>query len=127
MYTSIRYFTKEEAEALLPELEPLLAQIRREKDILDAKFKEWEETEGADKTLDAALLRGQIEFMAKNIEETIEDVQEYGCVLKDMIQGLIDFPARINGKEAYLCWKLGEPSIQFWHGLSEGFPGRKPL
>ena len=127
MYTSIRYFTKEEAQALLPELEPLLCQIRREKDILDAKFKEWELIEKSGKTEDAAILRGQIEFMAKNIEETIEEVQEFGCVLKDLTLGLIDFPARIDGKEAYLCWKLGEPSIGHWHGLSEGFPGRKAL
>jgi hypothetical protein len=127
MYTSIRYFNREEAEALLPELSPLLSQIRREQEIIHAKFKEWELTERSGKAGDAAILRGQLEFMAKNIEDTIERIRRFGCVLKDLNACLIDFPARIGGKEAYLCWKFGEPSIQYWHGMSEGYSGRKPL
>ena len=127
MFTSIRYFTLEEAQALLPEMEPLMAQIQREKQIVDAKFREWETAERNGKTLDAVILRGQIEFLAKDVEDTIEEIHEHGCILKDIDQGLIDFPARVNGKEAYLCWKVGESSIQFWQGLGEGFSGRKPV
>ena len=127
MFTSIRYFTKEEAEALLPQISQIILSIQGEKEKLDQKFRVWELKEKSGDPAQAALLRGQIEFLAKTIEGFIEKVQSLGCVLKDISTGLIDFPARINGKEAYLCWKPGESGILFWHGITEGFPGRKPL
>ncbi len=127
MYTSIRYFSHSEAEALLSQLSPLLARIKVQKEKIDIKSKVGEAAERGSKPEDAAVLRGQIEFMAKDIEELIDQVHGHGCLLKDLSVGLIDFPARIGGKEAYLCWKLGEPSVQFWHGIAEGYTGRKPL
>ena len=54
-------------------------------------------------------------------------IQETGCVVKDLDEGLVDFPSLIEGEEVYLCWKLGEEHIDFWHGVDEGFAGRKPL
>jgi hypothetical protein len=47
--------------------------------------------------------------------------------VKDLDIGLVDFPTTFNGVEVYLCWKLGEPGIEFWHGVEEGFRGRKPI
>ena len=61
------------------------------------------------------------------LREAIEQMQELGCVIKDLDTGLLDFPTLFRGKEVYLCWKLGEPSIGFWHGVDEGFRGRKPI
>ena len=69
--------------------------------------------------------RGQ--EVARDLQQTIEKIQEFGCVVKDLDIGLIDFPTLLNGEEVYLCWKLGEPGIQFWHGVDEGFRGRKPI
>ena len=57
----------------------------------------------------------------------IEQVQEVGCVVKDLDIGLIDFPTLFRDEEVYLCWKLGEPKIAFWHGVDEGFRGRKAI
>ena len=54
-------------------------------------------------------------------------IQENGVVVKDLDIGLIDFPTLFRGEEVYLCWKLGETGIRFWHGLDEGFRGRKPI
>jgi len=127
MHTSIRYFSREEAEALLPQLAPLLVSIQHGKGQVDAKLKDWEIAEKEGEPQDAAILRGQIEFMAKDIENQIDKVHAFGCLVKDLDTGLVDFPARMLGREAYLCWKLGEPAIGFWHGLSEGYAGRKPL
>ena len=50
-----------------------------------------------------------------------------GCVVKDLDMGLIDFPTLFRGEEVYLCWKLGEDKIAFWHGVDEGFRGRKAI
>ena len=54
-------------------------------------------------------------------------MQEIGCLIKDLDIGLIDFPTTYRGEEVYLCWKLGEPGIEYWHGVDEGFRGRKPI
>ena len=54
-------------------------------------------------------------------------MQAIGCVVKDLDIGLIDFPTEFRGEEVYLCWKLGEPRIEFWHGVEEGFRGRKAI
>ncbi|MGD0870017.1 MAG: DUF2203 domain-containing protein [Bryobacteraceae bacterium] len=62
-----------------------------------------------------------------NLRSAVEQVQAIGCVVKDLDIGLIDFPTEFRGEEVYLCWKLGEPKIEFWHGVEEGFRGRKAI
>jgi hypothetical protein len=57
----------------------------------------------------------------------VEEVQEMGCLVKDLDMGLVDFPTTFRGEEVYLCWKLGEEEIAFWHGVDEGFRGRKAI
>ncbi len=64
---------------------------------------------------------------ATALRSVLEEVQELGCVVKDLDIGLVDFPTSFQGREVYLCWKLGEPSIAFWHGVDEGFAGRKAI
>lgn len=57
----------------------------------------------------------------------IEQVQELGCVIKDLDMGLVDFLTSFQGRDVYLCWKIGESSICYWHGTDEGFAGRKAI
>jgi len=57
----------------------------------------------------------------------VERLETLGVILRDVGMGLIDFPAIVAETEFYLCWRLGEDSIQFWHSVDEGFGGRKPL
>ena len=57
----------------------------------------------------------------------MEKLQDLGCLVKDLDIGLVDFPTLFRGQEVYLCWKVGEPSIEFWHGMNEGFGGRKAI
>jgi len=75
----------------------------------------------------AASARHERERSATRLKEAIESIQQTGCVVKDLDTGLIDFPTVFRGREVYLCWKLGEASIGFWHGTEEGFAGRKPI
>jgi hypothetical protein len=63
----------------------------------------------------------------ERLEREIQKLEELGCVLKDMSTGLVDFPAVRLGTRVWLCWKAGEESVMFWHGLNEGFAGRKPV
>ena len=65
--------------------------------------------------------------MAQELRRGIEQIHEFGCVVKDLDAGLIDFPALRQGQEVFLCWRLGESNIAFWHTIQEGFGGRKPL
>ena len=72
-------------------------------------------------------LRQRSETAGERLKAALDQVQEVGCVVKDLDIGLIDFPTAYRGMEVYLCWKLGEPAIEFWHGVDEGFRGRKPI
>ena len=63
----------------------------------------------------------------ERLEKEIQKLEELGCVLKDMNIGLIDFPAVRLGTRVWLCWKLGEENVSFWHDLHEGYAGRKPV
>jgi len=71
--------------------------------------------------------RARREAAAAMLRTAIEQVQEMGCVVKDLDIGLVDFPTMFHGEEVYLCWKLGESAIEFWHGVDEGFRGRKAI
>jgi hypothetical protein len=67
------------------------------------------------------------ESESARLRNAVEQLQEIGCVVKDLDIGLVDFPTLFRGQEVYLCWKLGEPAIEFWHGVDEGFRGRKAI
>ena len=64
---------------------------------------------------------------AERLKRGIERCSELGCQVKDLDTGLVDFPTRYRGQEVCLCWMLGETGIGFWHGMEEGFAGRKPI
>lgn len=123
----MRYFTVDEANALLAEIRPIMADLleRRARvavarDQLKPVISDrWSNTGSAE----ASAIVG--EFIA--IEQLIDQLQAFGCEIKDINGGLLDFPARINDREVYLCWRYNEPSIQFYHDLHTGFAGRKPL
>ena len=71
--------------------------------------------------------RGNRDTSAARLKEAIEHVHSHGCLVKDLDTGLVDFPSLYRGEEVYLCWKLGEPTIEWWHGVEEGFRGRKKI
>jgi hypothetical protein len=72
-------------------------------------------------------VREGLERDVERLQGFIDELQELGVEFKDPIMGLVDFPAKRNGKEICLCWKLGEPSVGFWHTLESGFQGREEL
>jgi hypothetical protein len=130
-----RYFTLDEAQALASLVEEQLHRAVAMKSALDDALSDLQEESerirlaggvlvDRRKVLDAAARRDEA---AAQLRETLASIQDRGCLVKDLDIGLLDFPTLLRGEEVYLCWKLGEPAIQFWHGVSEGFRGRKPI
>lgn len=124
-YHSI-HFTLAEAERMLPEVINITSRMRDLKQQLDAK--------GYDIRMHrhfGGVGANGLKAFPDQMEELIrlyQDLNTKGVVLKDIDRGLIDFPCiRQTGEEVYLCYMLGEPSIQFWHPIQEGFPGRKSI
>lgn len=104
------FFTPQQANQTLPEIKQIVERIlviKREADS-DADEDAMADTMG-------------------RLEKEIQKLEDYGCVLKDMSTGLLDFPAVRLGSRVWLCWKLGETRVMYWHGLNEGYAGRKPI
>ncbi len=130
-----KHFRVEQAQRLLGSLEPPLRELTTLKRELDELAEEFQAASQRVEMLGGALVdrkqalerRARREKVAAGLKDAAEKVQAHGCLLKDLDIGLIDFPSLFRGEEVYLCWKLGEPEIAFWHGVSEGFRGRKPI
>lgn len=126
-----RLFTVAEANALLPGLIPLLEAIRDDKARLDearaalAKLTPAMRSNGYG--MAAVGLERRVGDLAAKLTRGIERVTRLGIELKDLDHGLIDFPTRRDGRIVFLCWRLGEGDIAFWHDLDAGFAGRRPL
>jgi len=75
----------------------------------------------------AAAIERDAMAIARDIDAFEAELQELGIALKDRRLGLIDFPGEIDGRQVWLCWRLGEPSVQYWHDLDAGYAGRQPL
>jgi hypothetical protein len=75
----------------------------------------------------AARLRSDLNQVISKIKDALEQIQATGCIVKDLDSGLVDFPSMIQDEEVYLCWRLGEDRIRFYHRQDEGFAGRKPI
>lgn len=68
-----------------------------------------------------------LEKDARQLQEYVAELEQLGVEPKSAVEGLVDFPATVDGRRAYLCWKYGEPEVLFWHDLEAGFAGRQPL
>jgi len=75
----------------------------------------------------AARRRAEREKAVQEAKDTLAEIEEIGVQVKDLEQGLLDFPSVMDGKTVLLCWKLGEKEIGYWHSPEDGFAGRKPL
>ena len=121
-----RHFTREEASAAVPRLEPLLLRLREARDELT-------DPEVHEILAEAAPTNGggehgkQVGNAFLEVRQLVGGLAEAGIVLRDIDRGLVDFPAIIDGREVYLCWQLGEDDVSHWHDLSAGYSGRRPL
>jgi len=75
----------------------------------------------------AEKLQDRLQELRYECGEYIDELDKIGCILKSPDTGLVDFPSQLEGRDVWLCWKLGEPAIQYWHELKTGFSGRQPV
>jgi hypothetical protein len=121
-----RHFTVDEANGALPEVEPMLRQLREARDRLT-------DAEAHAALAGAAPANGgggpgrEVGKGFLEVRRLLVELQDLGIVVRDVDRGLIDFPAILGGREVYLCWQLDEPEVAFWHDLETGYGGRRPL
>ncbi|HEV8573671.1 MAG TPA: DUF2203 domain-containing protein [Dehalococcoidia bacterium] len=127
-----RRFTLQEAEILLPRLSGLLAEIQARKADYET-FRRRVEALGLQMkgnghmVTDLKEAQAGLERSAEEVNRLAKELPDTGGELKDLDQGLVDFRTEMDGREVYLCWKLGETSIGWWHELDTSFGGRQPL
>ena len=130
----MRLFTLDEANAALVELRPIVARMVEHRRKLTAAQKRQAElvmrvaSNGGDMApSDLREVADTIQAEATAISECAEQINAAGAQVKSLEEGLLDFPAQRGDEVVLLCWKLGEDEIAYWHGVDEGFAGRKPL
>jgi hypothetical protein len=127
------YFTQAQAEALLPRLEAALRAmqgLRAELAECELALREQHARMASNGHLpldDLASLPDQVADLSHRLSERASEVTESGAILKDLDMGLLDFPTLRDGREVYLCWRLGERRIGWWHEVDAGLSGRQPL
>lgn len=124
-----KYFTIDEAEELLPRLERTLRRtinLNKALDLLSSI-----EIEVYDDDYDnlrrITKLNKQFHKLSHEFYASIEKVEDVGCIIKDIDTGIVDFFSKFEGREIFLCWKLGERKIKFWHESDSGYEGRRPI
>ena len=126
-----RIFTVDEANRTLPLVSKIVADLVREHQQWEDKVREFElATVGSSPEkpdVIAELLQFEAQRLAKDIEGYIAELSDLGVICKGMDTGLVDFRGQIDGREVYYCWKLGEPSVMYWHEIDAGFVGRQRL
>lgn len=122
-----RTFTVGEANCLIPQLEEHLKAVKREKDVLVRTRSEIKKA-SANAHLGGGSFAGPRYIKAlEQISENLQAIQEMGVVVKDLDMGLCDFPHVLEGRIVYLCWKLGESQVSWWHEVHSGYAGRQPI
>jgi hypothetical protein len=130
-----KYFSLTEAERLRVQLEPVLIEAMESRrkmadaeEQLNSLAERIQRSGGLMVSYESAarvrLTRNRSE---EAVRAALEEISATGCVVKDLEVGLLDFPSRIDDQEVYLCWRLGEDRIRFYHRQDEGFSGRKPI
>lgn len=128
-------FTLEEAQTLLPVLRSLLQRSMEGKKLVAETEKELQDLShrvllSGGLLVDVAKVsrrRAERDKAIQAIKDALAEIEAIGVQVKDLDIGLLDFPCQVDDQIVLLCWRLGEEKIQYWHGLEEGYRGRKPI
>jgi len=131
----MRYFTLDQAQRLIPEVERHVRDALFHKAEMQLASQEMERTVDRVRVSGGARLdpahqrelRARRDASVKALQKALGSIEETGALVKDLDIGLLDFMTRYRSQNVCLCWKLGEDAIRFWHGEEEGFRGRKQI
>ena len=118
------YYTIDRANDRLPELDGMLEILRAQRDELRGLKATYDATEPDD---DRRRLRLRMQGVVDQMQATVARIDGWGIALRDIDTGLVDFPALVSGRQVWLCWRLGETTVGWWHGIDEGFASRRAL
>ena len=125
-----RLFSEEEANELIPRLEILMRQLQMQATSLRARI---EELSVADPSIVHSAMTEivgrypELRSFATNMADAAAQIEAFGCILKDIDLGLIDFPYDAGDDIVFLCWQFGESRVVAWHSVDTGFSERQPL
>ena len=124
-----RYYDLAAANDRVAELQPVLTALRDDRDSIARSQLSLAQLRDAGGDHHAELEQEQERVVAvvHRMEAAVRQIDAWGITLRDISTGLVDLPALANGRPIWLCWKLGEGDITWWHDLEAGLPGRKPL
>lgn len=128
-----RYYAIDEANAALPDVDRILTALRDQRSELVAlrdRALMLTPDDGEPTAMDAEemrLIRLKMQGLIDQMQAGVARLVEAEITLRDIPTGLIDFPALVNGRPIWLCWRLGEPEVGHWHSHDEGFGSRRPL
>ncbi len=132
----MKFFSPEKANALIPRLSPLVAELLKKRRDLAIKLLESDPAlRVPPPSIRSSRLAGlrspfpvpRFGELKSEIVRLIHRIESLGCIVKDIDLGLVDFASTRSGEPIYLCWKVGESRVSHWHALDEGFAERKPL
>ena len=130
----MRHFTPEEANEALPAVRPLVEQMVEHRRDHVAALARQEQLEGRIRgngggipPAELADAAAEVDREARALARVVDELAELGIEVKDIDEGLVDFPALHRGEPVLLCWKLGEDEVRYWHTLDGGFAGRRAL
>jgi hypothetical protein len=130
----MRHFTPEEANDALAAVRPLVERMVAHRRAHVEALERQEELEGRIRgngggipPATLAEAAGEVEQEARELARAIDEIAEQGVEVKDVDEGLVDFPALRGGETVLLCWRLGEDEIRYWHTVEDGFAGRREL
>jgi hypothetical protein len=121
-----KHYTREEAEALLPQVREWLARLNELRSKIERDDKRITSLMQPGNDIGGDLVNRNIRTLA-DMQVLLGEFQKRDIHIKDIERGLLDFPAIIGGKEVFLCWEHGEDNIEFWHDLESGYGGRERI
>ena len=122
------YFTVKSANEILPIIIKKYEYAKKQKDLIIKTEQELTQSMSTENSLiDYAKLKQKLNSVVTKFYQSLEDLENTGVVVKQLAQGLLDFPAKRFDQEIWLCWKEGETEVKFWHEKDSGFLGRKPI
>jgi len=125
-----KLFSEEEANELIPRLDILMRQLQMQATSLRARIDEFSVDDPS--ILHSAMSEivgryPELRSFATNMAEAAAQIESFGCILKDIDLGLIDFPYDAGDEVVFLCWQFGESRVVAWHSVDSGFSERQPL